>query len=158
MDRFYRLVTLSISMLLLISCGGGGSSDDTNPNSQNLNAGNQARFLFDCDLNGANGELRMDVEAVGGSGAVWGPGANPEITAVIDTGDVTLYTSGELISNAAYYTFTGENQFADFTDHTFNERFRVQWQETDNGLNMIVNPFGPGPAQHGCTLSESFFL
>ena len=102
--------------------------------------------------------MTMDIEAVAGGGVTWGPGPNPDITGVIGTGSYTFYTAGEVISNTAYYTFTGENQFADFVDHTYNERFRVQWQEVPNGLNMIVNPFGPGPATHYCQLTDSYYL
>lgn len=117
----------------------------------------KAQFQFDCDLNGAVGKMIMNVEAVANTGITWGSGTNPDITGVISTGDYTLYTEGEVRSDFAYYIFTGENSFADFTNMANSERFRVQWQEIDNGLLMVVNPFGPGPTQHVCTVTSSSY-
>jgi len=115
-------------------------------------------FTFDCDLLGVTGELTMEVEAVGASGVVWGSGPSPDITGVIGTGDVIYYTAGELRSPNAHYIFTGENQFADFTETTTLERFRVQWSVHADGVDMIVNPFGPGPAVHRCLTTSARYL
>ncbi|MCB9876430.1 MAG: hypothetical protein H6835_02420 [Planctomycetes bacterium] len=119
---------------------------------------NRARFTYRVDLQGMPGTLTMDVEVIGSSGLTWGPGPAPSITGVIGTGDYTIYTAGRLVSGTASYVFTGENQFADFTDQTSNERFRVQWVLTGSGLRMVVNPFGPGPATYDCVLTGSQLL
>ncbi len=121
-------------------------------------ASNMARFTLDCDLNGMNGVLTMDVEAIDVTGAVFGPGANPDITGVIGTGEFTYVTAGELVSSVAHYVFTGRNDFADFTELGTYERFRVQWLLHEGGLTMLVNPFGPGPATHDCVTTSARYL
>jgi hypothetical protein len=128
--------------------GGGGGRGGGNQ------AGtNRARFYFNVDLQGVRGALTMEVEVVNTAGVVWGPGTTPDITAVISTGGYTIYTAGELRSPAAYYTFTGENNFADFTEPATSQRFRVEWIETPQGMRMVVNPFGPGPVEYDCMLT-----
>ncbi|GEM_PF-3328425 len=161
-DKNSRRPGVKKSLLILLpavvvtACGGGGGSGSSSSGGGAARS-NTAHFVFDCDLNGANGQLDMDVEIVSDYGITWGGGSNPDITGVIGTGSYTLYTYGQLVSNTAYYTFTGENNFADFVDHYYNERFRVQWQETQDSLIMIVNPFGPGPTQHSCQLTDSYY-
>lgn len=156
----------SVLLLLALSVAG---CDDARPGadagSASSDAGfvsgapsNQARFRLDCDLGGVTGALTLDVEAVGASGIVFGSGSSPDITGVIGTGDVTYYTSGEVRSPVAHYVFTGANQFADFTETATFERFRVQWVPTAEGLDMVVNPFGPGPTQHSCVLTDARYL
>jgi hypothetical protein len=136
----------------LAACGGSGSDSSTPSES--------ARFTFDCDLQGLNGVLTMDVEVVQSSGLVWGSGPNPQITAVIGLAGATYFTSGDLRSATAYYTFTGENLFADFTEiqPPTLDRFRVQWSEQGQTLIMIINPFGPGPTQHVCQTTSAVLL
>ena len=172
-----RSVTVIYTLLLITACGGGGSagsgsnysgqSSESTLNSEpeptptpapSQSASNIAQFILDCDLNGLDGELTLVVEAINTAGVVWGPGPNPDITAVIGTGSVLYVTSGSLVSSTASYGFTGDNQFADFFSNTTNERFRVEWVITQNGLNMIINPFSAGPTQHDCLLREARFL
>ena len=141
--------------ILLLGCGGGGGGDD---DAQNAGQSNMARFYLDCNLQGLTGQLVMDIEVISSSGITWGPGPNPEITGVIGTGDYIVYTEGELTSPTSAYIFTGENQYADFTEESTFERFRVEWVETSEGLIMIVNPFGPQPTQHVCILTDSELL
>ena len=143
---FFHIIGLAIFMLGIQAC---------QPNSNNEPTSNKALLVFDCDLNGANGVLTMQIEAVANTGVTWSSGPDSDITGVIATGDYTLYTAGELRSDYAYYTFTGENSFADFVNHGNYERFRVQWYDMENGLIMVVNPFGPGPTQHSCAFRES---
>jgi hypothetical protein len=97
----------------------------------------------------------MDIEAIGSSGVTYGAGPNPDITGVIGTGEYTLYVSGTLQSPNAYYTFSGENQFADFTEVNTYERFRVQWVTEQDGLIIIVNPLGDAPERHYCEVTGS---
>lgn len=155
----FLLISLSMS---LVNCGGGSGNAVENANNNNaaLSAiSNQARYTFNCDLNGANGVLTLDVEAISSSGIVFGSGPNPEITGVIGTGDYTYYTSGTLVSAVASYSFTGENNFADFLDQYSLERFRVQWIASGNdSLVMEINPFGPAPTTHVCELENTSFL
>ncbi|GAB4462398.1 MAG: hypothetical protein OHK0029_29180 [Armatimonadaceae bacterium] len=148
---------LALAALVLLNngCGGGGSCSNSQGGGTRSN---RARFTFDCDLQGVTGVLTMNVEAVGTSGVVFGSGPNPDITGVIGTGGVTYFTAGELRSPVARYIFTGENQFADFTDLGTNQRFRVQWNSWDQGVIMVVNPFGPGPTQQACRRTGARYL
>jgi hypothetical protein len=148
----FSLTLFSLSVLPL-GCGGGGGNGDNN--SQSSPQSNMARFYFDCDLQGLTGQLVMDIEVISSSGVTWGSGPDPDISGVIGTGDYTIYTEGELNSPTSAYVFTGQNQYADFTEENTYERFRVQWVEESDGITMIVNPFGPQPTQHFCLLTDS---
>ena len=148
-----RITVFLVALASVTACG----SEDPDE-LESAQASNRARFTFDCDLNGANAVLTMDVEAVNTTGIVFGSGPNPDITGVIATGEVTYLTSGEMRSAVAQYIFTGENNFADFTDLGTFARFRVQWVGTDAGLTMVINPFGPGPTQHACVSTGARYL
>lgn len=124
-------------LMLVVSCGGEGTSH-----------GRITNYALECDLGGIAAQLTLQIEVVDASGVARGIDRD----VVIPTGDVTYYTSGEIRSPVALYIFTGTNQFADFTDTTTLERFRVQWVPIESGLTMVVNPFGPGPVQYTCTL------
>lgn len=172
MKNVFIKTTILVMSLSIAACGGSGGNNGDEGSGGQLNPGgntnspgtgngatsNRARFTFDCDLQGVNGELTLDIEAVQGSGITWGSGTNPDITGVISDGSVNYFTDGEVRSNIAYYTFTGENQFADFVDMNNGDRFRVQWVEESNGLTIVVNPFGPQPGRHFCTPTGSEFL
>lgn len=142
-------------LLGLVACDNGSA---VNLFSDGTPGSNRARFSLDCDLNGLTGVLSMEVEAVGGSGVVWGGGPNPDISSVNTTGDVIYYVSGNLVSPTASYTFVGENNFADFTNTGTLERFRVEWVPLTNGLRMIINPFGPQPTSHDCVLTSAAYV
>ncbi len=157
----YRSWIVMVTLMLLSACGGGGGGSNNPSSSSNVaatTAPNRAQFTFDCDLQGVVGQLTMEVEVIQSAGAVWSSGVNPQITAVIGTGGVLYITAGDLRSPTAFYVFTGENNFADFTDMTTNQRFRVQWVLQNQDLVMIVNPFGPGPASHTCQNTDSKLL
>lgn len=145
------LATLA-ALAALASCGG----DEMNGN--NSGGSNKARFTFDCDLNGVNGVLTMEVEVVGTSGVVFGSGPNPDVTGVISTGSVSYLTSGNLVSPVATYTFTGRDGFADFVEQGTGQQFLVQWLINGQQLNMLINPFGPGPTQHACIQTSAAFI
>ena len=107
-----------------------------------------AVLSFTCDLGGAPAQLTMQVEVViGGGGFLDRPGV------VIPGEEVNYFYQGTLISATGRYSFHGENDFADFVDHLTNDRFRVQFIARGQQLLMIINPQGPGPAQHLCQLS-----
>ena len=146
--------TIFLAVFLSFSIASCGSSDSSDSDETS----NRARFTFDCDVEGLNAVLDIEIEAVASSGIVWGGGPNPQITAVIGTGDVIYFTAGTLQSPTASYIFTGENQFADFTDVGTAERFRVQWVVNSGGLTMIVNPFGPGPVSYICMETSADYL
>jgi len=113
-------------------------------------AGQTLRYT--CDLHGAPGVLTAQVELVGNTGFVLGPGPRPDIRGVIGTGDATLLMRGELRSATALYVFTGRGRFADFTDMTSGARFRVRFDQLrDGSLALTANPFGPGPVRYRCT-------
>ncbi|MBT8400003.1 MAG: hypothetical protein KJO98_05965 [Rhodothermia bacterium] len=141
-------IAFAIGLIALLVSACSGDSDelaDMNPQ-----ATSSARFTYNCDLQGVNGVLTLEIEAVGSSGIVFGPGSTPVITGVIGTVDFIYFTAGELVSPTARYSFTGENDFADFTNTTVPETFRVQFVLAPQGLTLIVNPFGPGPTQVSC--------
>ena len=154
--RFSTPLRLCLAIALpaaLPACG-----DNDPPGSNNDATSNRALFVFDCDLLGVNGVLTITVEVIGTAGIVFGPGQNPSITGVIATGEVSYLTAGDLRSPVAYYTFTGRDQFADFVEPATNLGFLVQWVINGQQLNMIINPFGPGPTQHACVQTSAVYL
>jgi hypothetical protein len=149
----FTRASLCITMLAgILACRGDGGPAAANARS------NRARFTFDCNLQGANAVLQMDVEAVGTTGITFGAGASPAITGVIGTGGVTYITAGEVRSATALYTFTGDNNFAEMLDQATLQRFRVRWDSAPNGLVMTVNPFGPGTVQYACVLTGARYI
>ena len=126
-----RTAPFVLFCVALMGCGGGGGGGGQTGGQA---GSNRARFEFDVDLQGVPGVLIMEVEVISSAGIVWGPGVTPEITAVISTGSFTYFTAGELQSPAAFYVFTGQNDFADFTEPATSQRFRVQWIETPPGM------------------------
>lgn len=151
-----RALFLISFCVVLIACGGGGGSDSDG--SSGGQSSNKARFSFNCDLGGVNGVLTMDVEAINSTGVVFGAGSSPDITGVVATGGVLYVTSGTVESATASYSFTGENNFADFVDRYTSDRFRVEWIQTTTGLYMVVNPFGPGPTMYDCRSTGATYL
>ncbi|WP_146348443.1 hypothetical protein [Falsiphaeobacter marinintestinus] len=101
----------------------------------------QVTLSYNCDFGGVAAQLVMAVE--------YQQAFNPlhnfqgHISGLFPAG-ITIYTAGQVTSPTAQYSFLGENDFADFTDLTTNERFRVQWvlDPQRNGIWMKVNPFG----------------
>jgi hypothetical protein len=78
---------------------------------------------YDCNLDGAPAQLVAQVETVRPAGVFMG--SDGRFGGAIDSGEVNYYYQGTLSSASARYSFTGENQFADFVDMTNNERFRA---------------------------------
>ncbi|MFO1410771.1 MAG: rhodanese-like domain-containing protein [Steroidobacteraceae bacterium] len=103
---------------------------------------------YTCNLEGAPAELVAQVETVRPAGIFMGSGG--QFGGAIDSGEVNYYYQGTLTSASARYSFTGENQYADFVDMTNNERFRVQFVVQGQQLLLIANPIGPGPRQYLC--------
>lgn len=103
-----------------------------------------------CDLGGAPAQMLMAVEYQNAFNPLYNFKGN--ISGLFPAG-VTIYTAGEVASQTARYSFRGENDFADFTDLTSGERFRVQWvlDAQRNGVWMKVNPFG-GTVTYFCAL------
>ena len=104
---------------------------------------------FSCDIGGVPAPMRMTVEyqqAFGMSESFRG-----DISGVFPTG-VNIYTSGTIEGQGVGYSFSGANQFADFVEYPSYSRFRVQWvlDGPNNGLWVIVNPFGEGPTRYFC--------
>ena len=154
--RFSTPLRLCLAIVLVAALSACGDNDPPGSNSDTTS--NRARFVFDCDLLGVNGVLTVTVEVIGTSGIVFGPGPNPSITGVIATGEVSYLTAGDLRSPVAYYTFTGRDQFADFVEPATNVSFLVQWVINGQQLNMIINPFGPGPTQHVCVQTSAVYI
>jgi len=144
------------AVLLLQACNSSAPSSASRTSTNGQSTG-QARFTFNCNLNGSNAKLLIDVEAINTTGQVFGSGPNPDLS-VIGTGSFIYFTSGTLTSATAYYLFSGENNFADFTDQNSLAQFRVEWVLTNDGLTLIANPFSQQPTQYACRLESSMYL
>lgn len=144
--------TFLLLCLAVTACGEDGSAPGMQAGS------NRARLEFEVDLQGVKGFMVMEAEVISEAGIVWGPGATPDITGVIGTGNYTIHTAGTLQSPNGRYVFTGQDNFADFTDLMTAQSFRVQWFQTATGLTMVVNPFGPGPVRYECMLTRASYL
>lgn len=105
-----------------------------------------------CDLGGAPAQLTAQVETIADTGIV--QNSQGWITGVIGMEGVNYRYQGELASATARYVFTGENQFADFTDMGTNERFHVKMITEGNILTMIINPETPQPVTYQCQQSQ----
>ena len=103
---------------------------------------------YTCNLAGAPAQLTAQVQVVRPAGVF--QGSDGRFGGAIDTGEVNYYYQGTLASATSRYTFTGENQYADFVDLQTNDRFRVQFVVQGQQMLMIVNPFGPGTEQYMC--------
>lgn len=116
-------------------------------------AARQATLRYTCDLHGGAAEMQMVVEYVAAFDPLFNYQGN--ITGLFPAG-VTIYTAGTVQSPTAAYSFRGENDFADFTDHITGARFRVQWMLDGprNGVWMRVNPFG-GTTVYFCALQDA---
>lgn len=111
-------------------------------------AQNITTVSYVCDLGGAPAQLTAQIETINTAGAV--TNSDGWITGVIGTGETMTYYQGELVSATARYVFTGENQYADFTDMNTNERFRVQMVAQGAYLTMVINPETPQPVTYQC--------
>jgi hypothetical protein len=147
---------LALAGVLLV--GATGCGQEVTSGGSGGAGSNVARFTFDCDLQGLTGALTMDIEAINSAGAVFGSGPNPAITGVIAAGGVLYVTAGELRSATASYVFTGDNQFADFTDIATSQRVRVQFLPSNQGVTLVIDPFGPAPTQNSCVETGARYL
>ena len=113
----------------------------------------QVTLTYMCDLGGALAQMLMAVQYQAAYDPLFNFKGN--ISGIFPAG-VTVYTTGEVASNTARYSFRGENDFADFTDMVNGERFRVQWvlDAQRNGVWMKVNPFG-GTTTYFCALQDA---
>lgn len=102
-----------------------------------------------CDLNGMAVPMLMAVEYLNSFDYSTTPGG--DISGVFPVG-TEIHTAGEIQGPGVRYIFTGVNEFADVTEFPSMTRFRVRWvlDGANNGVWMIVNPFGPGPTRHFC--------
>jgi hypothetical protein len=110
------------------------------------------QMSYNCNLQGVQAQMNVAVEIVSTSGITWGPGSYPQITGLIPTGEYNIYTAGEMRSPTAYYTFTGEGEYARFSDHVQGGTFVVRFILHQGGLEMIINPFQSpeGQGRHFC--------
>jgi hypothetical protein len=111
-----------------------------------------ATFVWTCDIEGAPARLTAQVEAISPAGVYMDP--QGFFRGSVATGEVNFLYGGSLVSASARYSFTGQNQYADFVDLQTNARFRVQMIVQGRSLTMVVNPFGPGPVRYGCQLAS----
>ena len=116
------------------------------------NAQRTSTVTYVCNIEGAQAQLTAQVQAVSPAG-VFQDSAGM-FGGSISTGEVNYYYQGTLISQTGgRYSFSGENQFADFLDLNTNDRFRVQLIVQGQILQLIINPQGPGPVQYFCQLT-----
>lgn len=108
----------------------------------------QGTLTYTCQIDGQPAALTARYEIIGSSGITTAP--NGDISGVIATGDSTIYYHGELVTQSARFSFTGENAYADFTDLSTNARFRVQLITEGNHLALIANPFADQPTRYFC--------
>jgi len=95
---------------------------------------------YTCNVGGVPASLVAQIQVIGGAGIVQDGQGN--ITGVIEGQGGTTYVAGEMRSPTAYYTFRGENDLADFTDHSTGARFTVQWvPQSATSMIVVVNPF-----------------
>ena len=111
-----------------------------------------ATYVWTCSIEGAPAQLTAQVEAISPAGVSMDP--HGFFSGSIATGEVNFYYGGSLVSASARYSFTGQNQYADFVDLQTNARFRVQMIVQGRSLVMVINPFGPGPVRYGCQLAS----
>lgn len=116
-------------------------------------AAQQVTLTYGCDLGGVSAQMTMAVEYQAAFDPLFNFKGN--ISGLFPAG-VTIYTAGQLVSPTARYVFRGENDFADFTDMTTGESFRVQWvlDAARNGVWVRINPFG-GTVTYFCTLRDA---
>lgn len=102
-----------------------------------------------CNLGGVAAPMQMEVHHQSAYGV--SSNARGHISGVFPTG-INVYTAGVLQGSNVKYSFTGTNNFADFTEYPSGNRFRVKWilDPQNNGLWMVVNPFS-GASRHFCT-------
>jgi hypothetical protein len=110
-----------------------------------------ATFTWTCNIGGAPAQLTAQVQAVTASGLVTDPSGF--VGGVIPTGEVNYFYQGTLVSATARYAFTGTNNFADFVDLIAGERFPVRLNVQGLLLQLVINPFGPGPVQYLCQVA-----
>ncbi len=109
-----------------------------------------AVLSLSCNLGGVAAPMVMEVHYQQAFGL--SQNQRGHISGIFPVG-VNVYTAGQIQQGQGVtYGFTGTNEFADFTEYPSLNRFRVKWvlDGQQNGLWMIINPFGPGPAQHFC--------
>ncbi|MEM7124330.1 MAG: hypothetical protein AAF563_23840 [Pseudomonadota bacterium] len=107
-------------------------------------------YSWICNIEGAPAELTAQVEAVNSAGVYMDP--NGLFAGSVSLDQVIYYYQGSLVSQTGQYSFVGENEYADFTDLYTNQRFRVRMIVQGRELLMVVNPFGPQPAQYLCQM------
>jgi hypothetical protein len=130
-----RLSILGVTLAtwMVTSCGfpGGGIN------------GNCPSGTYIGDLGGLPATVRLTAETLPVVETVSGSSS----TSIGAVGEYLL-VGGEISSQTAYYTFTAEfygpRGFGDVLDHGTNQRFRAQFDLTENGFIFTANPFEGG--------------
>jgi hypothetical protein len=102
-----------------------------------------------CNVAGQQGLLRAQLEVVGSTGMV--SGLNGDFSVIGGQG-YNVWVTGNLRTSSDYFTFAGENYFADFINQNTNGRFLVEWVPQPGALTVVVDPYGaatPYYAQQG---------
>lgn len=111
-------------------------------------AGPNGILRYDCDLDGVIGELTAEYEIIDASGEAYSP--DGDMAGTVGAGSSTVFYQGELSSPANRYVFTGENQFAEFTDLATHKRFIVHMETDGDALRLTANPNDGAPTHYHC--------
>ncbi|MFH1517060.1 MAG: hypothetical protein ABIH17_04175 [Pseudomonadota bacterium] len=107
-----------------------------------------------CTVNGEPAQMKLQYEAIGGSGVTYGPGANPGITGVISDGSVTYYWGGTLSGSFGQLALSGENAFLRFYDpNVLNRETVLQVTMTGDQSFYMEDVRGNYPGRHPCTIT-----
>ena len=150
LKRLIQSLSLFSFAASLTSCGGvavGFSSESET-----------ARFYLDCLFFGEFSQMELDIRTEARGFVVWGSQTNPQLRVVIGSSSHNYSTQGYLASPFGYYTFDGNNEFANFTDRQLSQRFLVEWHNSQSGFTLVTNPFQPNAFPHPCEVRASVFL
>lgn len=127
-QNFSKRSALAIAIVLMTGASFGAA-----------NAQQTERVSFNCDISGQSGILQAEVTTMERSGIVK---RGRDISGVIGTGEIAVYYQGNLKVGTNHYIFSGENQYADFTDTNTYARFLVRMELNGSSLRMTADPFG----------------
>ncbi|WP_084397476.1 hypothetical protein [Henriciella aquimarina] len=107
---------------------------------------------YSCDLDGVAGELTGEYEIIDATGAPHTPDAG--LSELVGVGASRVFYNGQLSTPSGKYVFTGENQFAEFTDLATHERFIVRMIAEGPQLQLTANPNGAVQTHYLCQSSQ----
>lgn len=109
-----------------------------------------------CQIMGQPVQLDLQYEVIGGAGATYGPGANPDITGVIGDGSSTIYWQGMFTAGPGQQLpVSGENRFLRFYDaNVLNRETVLEVTQTGETSFYLTDVYGNYPGQHPCEITN----